>query len=208
MESAKNITQLPPEIICYIGDFLGMQRIFFAYTCKKIYYTLKSDIQKDKKKLESLKNNKYITYRSEVKVFGNIYLRFNISLSSFNIITRDLSVDDHIFIKNHLRNYFNDCKAICLLNVHIDNYEVKSCSINKNNCRELLVELLRYFQCSDCNYCKSFTEYIFNKIDMWYELKIDNLIDEIVEFLYYKFEEKLEKKKCTCFVKLNQLVEK
>jgi hypothetical protein len=53
-----NITQFPPEIICHIGDFLGVQKVSLALTCKQFNETLKKDTKKIKKELKEIKESK------------------------------------------------------------------------------------------------------------------------------------------------------
>jgi hypothetical protein len=48
---------LPPEIICHIGDFLKAEKISFSLTCKSLNQVLKSDVEKIKKCLIDFKNN-------------------------------------------------------------------------------------------------------------------------------------------------------
>jgi hypothetical protein len=48
---------LPPEIICYIGDFLKVEKISLSLTCKNLNQVLKNDVEKVKKRLIDFKNN-------------------------------------------------------------------------------------------------------------------------------------------------------
>jgi hypothetical protein len=48
---------LPPEIICHIGDFLKVEKISLSLTCKNLNQTLKNDVEKVKKRLIDFKNN-------------------------------------------------------------------------------------------------------------------------------------------------------
>jgi hypothetical protein len=53
---------LPPEIIYYIGDFLGAEKISFSLTCKRLNQVLKKDVKKIKRQLINLKKKATYTF--------------------------------------------------------------------------------------------------------------------------------------------------
>jgi hypothetical protein len=77
---------LPPEIICHIGDLLKAEKVSFSLTCKSLNQVLKADVEKFKKQLIDFKNNvPYEVYyllrnndvRSTIKIktTGTVYMK-------------------------------------------------------------------------------------------------------------------------------------
>jgi hypothetical protein len=48
--------KLPYEIICHVGNFLGVEKVSLSLTCKRLNQALKADVEKIKKKLLDFKN--------------------------------------------------------------------------------------------------------------------------------------------------------
>jgi hypothetical protein len=52
-----SIQQLPPELICHIGDFLGIYKVALSLTCKQFNNDLKRDVKKIKEEVKEIKKN-------------------------------------------------------------------------------------------------------------------------------------------------------
>jgi hypothetical protein len=50
-----NIIQLPNEMVCHIAQYLGLQKISLALTCKQFNGLFRKDTREIKKKLKKLK---------------------------------------------------------------------------------------------------------------------------------------------------------
>jgi hypothetical protein len=56
------MNKLPPEIICYVGDFLGAEKVSLALTCKSLNQVLKADVEKIKKQVIDFKEKYYYVF--------------------------------------------------------------------------------------------------------------------------------------------------
>jgi hypothetical protein len=56
MQSNSLLLHLPSELICYIGDFLGAEKIPLSMTCKRLNQVLKTDVKKIKKQIRACKD--------------------------------------------------------------------------------------------------------------------------------------------------------
>jgi hypothetical protein len=106
MSGQNSITQLPPEMICYIGDFLGIEKITLGLTCKTLNSVLMRDLKKVKKQLKELKKSLPITYVIDNPHNNILKLKLILTVKSSLTCIRNLSVDERKFFYNHMYNRF------------------------------------------------------------------------------------------------------
>jgi hypothetical protein len=104
MSGQSFITQLPPEMICCIGDFLGIEKVSLGLTCKSLNNALKRDLKKVKKQVKELKKTLPVTYVINNPHNTILRLQLMLTIKSASTCIRDLSIDERRFFYKHMYN--------------------------------------------------------------------------------------------------------
>jgi thiol-disulfide isomerase/thioredoxin len=143
------LTQLPPEIICHIGDFLGIQKIALALTCKPYYQLLEKDVKKYKKRLKKNKKS-HIQY-----VIDSRHRElFTLTIKSVDTVIYGFSNDEQEFIKKYLFNQIK-CLPKCDYTLEDDEEFLSVWKFEPKDCKMIIPTLENFVETMKCKYCKS-----------------------------------------------------
>jgi hypothetical protein len=143
-----NIQQLPPEIICHIGDFLGVYKVAVSLTCKQFNNVLKRDVKKIKEEVKEIKKKQVdlvLNPNNGKKLF--IYPR------SSNIILKRITMDneERSFIKNYMKKLIK-CRPEIQMEDRNCNRTYLFQSLNQRTFLHFLDEKVKYMDF--CRKCK------------------------------------------------------
>jgi len=173
---------LPPEIICYIGDYLGAEKIALALTSKRLNQTLKADVKKIKKLIRAHKN--YASF--DFKLKNNI--NYVLLLRSTEITISSLPLNGKGCLIKHMPKLIKTKPGLAFIDEYGDIYEY-----NSKNIKRFLMIFLDLLTSSiyDSLICHKISSIIYNLINS-YECRRKNFekIVNIIRHYYNVLENK------------------